>query len=360
MTPLKKMLITAALLVLPARAVRADTLWIGEGAVNRAIKADNVKISAIKDGKLFYTTDGGMQTSKLLAQLAQINLDGETVFNTAENAYGSNDMDTAITNYQLVLQNPATKDWMQSRAATRLIAAAKIRNRYDAEVSAYCSLLLKDPAAAAGNKPGSPPEHSQYLDTALASVQKTLDSASTPAQKSALLNLELDIDRAKGDKTATNATLQQLIAMGGATPADQAMLKLAQANVDLDGKQYDKAIADIDKNRAMFTEPDQQVDALYVLAQAHLALEGDKADNDKLKDLALNYMRVVTFGSKLADRPHVADSMLEVAQIEDKLGEKPAALQLQKQLMKDFPGTPAAAKAQAALGQASKEGPALK
>lgn len=363
MSSLKKLLITAAVVVLPIVHANADTLWIGETTVAKAIKSDNVKITAIKGDKLFYSTDSGMQTSQPLARLPQINIEGETAFNTAENAYGSGDMDAAITGYQQVLQNASAKDWMQSRAAARLIAAAKVKNRYDAEVSAYCSLLLKDPTTAAANKPGTPPEHSPYLDSALTSVSKTLDSASTSTQKGTLLSLQLEIDRAKGDKSAVSATLQQLVALGGANPADVVMLKLASASVDLDAKAYDKALADIEQNRALFTEPDQQVDALWVLAQAHMGIDGNTADPDKLKDLALNYMRVVTFGSKIQpDRPHVADSLVAAAEIEMKLGEKTAAQQLYQQVAKDkaFATTPAGAKAQTALGQMTKEGPAPK
>jgi len=354
MSPLKTLVFAAAFVALPVGLVRADTIWISTtNSSANAIKADGVKITVIKGDRLYYTTDAGMQASKPLTQLPQINLDGATSFNSAENAYAANDYDTAITNYQSVLQDTSAKDWMQSRAAERLITAAKAKNRFDAEVSAYCSLLLKDATAAAANKPAVPPEHSQYLDAALTTVSKTLENPQlTPTQKSALLGLELEIDRAKGDKAQTSATLQQLVALGSASPADVAMLKVESANVDLDSKQYTQAINTIDQNRALFTEPDQQVEALYVLAQAHMGLDGDKTDPDKLKDLALNYMRVVTFGNRLPDRPHVADSLLQAAQIEEKLGDKQAATALYQQLVRDraYAGTPEAAKAQQALG----------
>jgi hypothetical protein len=363
MSPLKSLLPIAAFLVLPLSISHADTLWIGDTTVARAIKSDNVKVTAVKDDTVNYTSDTGMQAKQPLKKLVQINIDGESAFNTAENAYGTGDFDSAITNYQQVLQSASSKDWMQSRAASRLIAAAKSKNRYDAEVSAYCSLLVKDPTAAAANKPGSPPEHSQYLDSALTSVGKTLDAGNLNAtQKSTLLTLQLEIDRAKGDKAAVNATLGQLVAMGAADPGVVAMLKIASANVDLDAKNYEKAITDIDTNRALFTEPDQQVDALYVLAQAHNGVDGNTNDAEKLKDLAIGYMRVVTFGGKLPDRPHVADSLVAAAEIETKLNEKAAAIQLYQQVVKEkaFAGTPASTRAQAALAASSKEGPSAK
>ena len=343
----------AALLSVSGFAVRADSVWIaGTSSSVPAIKADGVKITAIKGDRLYYLTEGGVQTSKPLAQLPQINVDGEVAFNAAENAFAGNDFDTAITNYQSVLQSAAAKDWMASRAGERLVALGRNKNRYDVEVSAYCALLLKDPTSAAANKPSSPADHPQSLEAALATVQKAMGASQISlAQKSALLSLQLDINRARGDKAQITATLQQLVAVGAASPSDAGMLKVASANVDLDARQYTQAITTIEQNRALFTESDQQVDALFVLAQAHLGIDGDKTDPEKLKELALNYLRVVTFGSKLPDRPHVADSLYQAAQLEEKLGDKPAAILLYQQVIKDkaYAGTSSTAKAQAAL-----------
>ncbi len=361
MSPLKKLALGAALVVAPAWVSRADTVWIGDSTVKTPQKSDGVKVTEFKDDRLYFTSpDATLPQSKPLTLLAKINIDGETVFNSAENAYSANDLDTAINNYQAVLQSSSAKKWMQSRALVRLVSAAKLKNRYDAEVMAYCAVLQKDPAVAAANKPGTPPEGSQNLDAALASVTNALGNTSlTATQKSSLLGLELDIDRAKGDKAAANATLQQLVAADGnaASDKDKAMLKIAQAGVELDAKHYTQAINLIDQNRTMFTDPDQQVDALYVLAEAHNGIDGEKNDPDKLKDLALDYLRVVTFGDKLKSRAHVAESLLAAAEISEKLHDKAAATALYQQLLdktKGFPGTPAAAKAQTALAQLGK------
>src|SRR5208282_4363255 len=98
----------------------------------------------------------------------------ETTFNSAEDAYARRDYDSAITGYQSVLESSA-KDWMQRRAAVRMIAAGKAKNRYDTEVVAYVALLRKDAVTAAANRPSEPPQHSPYLDAALASIAKGLD-----------------------------------------------------------------------------------------------------------------------------------------------------------------------------------------
>jgi tetratricopeptide (TPR) repeat protein len=350
MSSLKQLVVGTAVIVLGLQTVQADTIWIGD-TMKDAIKVDGVKIQDPKGDKLGYLTDQGMITSKAFSKLQEINIDGETTFNSAEQAYAAKDYDTAITAYQTLLES-SSKDWMQTRAAMRLIAAGKVKNRYDAQVAAYVALLQKDPATAAQNKPTPPVEHSPYLDTALGSISKGLDNPKLDnTQKSTLLNLELEIQQAKGDDAQATGTLQQLDAMGASTDAMKATLKLASARMAYKSKQYPQAIADIEQNKAIFTDPDQQVDALFVLAEAKFAVDGDKTDPDVLKDLGLNYMRVVTFGSQLADKPHVADSLYQTAMIEEKLKENAAALQLYNQIVNDraFAALPVKTKAEAAI-----------
>jgi hypothetical protein len=350
MSLLRKLAIFTAAVVLAVPMLRADTLWIGIGKTS--IKVDNVKVVQATGDKLQYVTDGGMTAGKQFSQLSQINIEGETAFNSAENAYADKDLDAAITNYQSVLKSSSAKDWMQARAASRLLAAGKADNRFDAQVDAYLALMQKDPTAAAQNKPTEPTDHTANLDAALASIAKGMDNPKLDSsQKSALLGLQLQINQAKGDNAQVNATLQQLVAMGGGTDADKARLKVLSAEVAYHAKQYDQAINDIDQNRALFTEPDQQVDALFILAQAKDAANGDKTDPDVLKDLAIGYMRVVTFGSQLPDRPHVAESLYGAAQIEEKLKEPQAAGALYKQLTTDraYANSPVVPLAKAAM-----------
>jgi tetratricopeptide (TPR) repeat protein len=348
----RKTSLLAGCLLAFTSVVRADTLWIGD-TIHDAIKVDGLKVQGVKDGKLTYVTDQGMNASKPFAKVPEINIDGEANFNAAESAFAKGDFDAAISAYQTVLQS-SSKDWILARAAIRLIAAAKVKNRYDAQVAAYVALLQKDPATAAANKPAEAPEHSQYLDAALASIGKALDNSHLEdAQKSTLLTLQLQINQAKGDNAAVLSTLQQLNALGGASDEMKATLKIADAQVAYQNKQYPQAIADIEQNKALFTDPDQQVDALFILAQAKYAANGDNADPDTLKDLAINFMRVVTFGSQLNDRPHVAESLYQTGQIEEQLKEPAVAAGLYGQIAKDraYANSPVKAKADAALAK---------
>jgi hypothetical protein len=358
MSSLKWLAMGAAVVVMSLQAVRADTIWIGDTPRDN-IKLDGVKVMGPKGAdRLAYMTDQGMNTSSPFSKLQRINIDGEASFNAAEDAFANRDYDTAITDYQSLLQS-STKDWMQTRAAMRLVAVGKLKNRYDAQVSAYVTLLQKDPATAAENKPSQPPEHApEVLASAQASISKALDNSNLKTdQKSTLLNLQLQINQANGDAPGAQATLKQLVALGGASDAVRATIKLGDAKLAYQAKQYPQAIADIEQNKALFTEPDQQVDALFILAQAKFAADGEKTDPDAQKDLALNYIRVVTFGSQLEDKPHVAEALDKAAEIEIKLKEPAAALALYQQLLRDkVHSSPALqAKAQAAVAQLGKE-----
>ena len=206
---------------------------------------------------------------------------------------------------------------------------------------AYAALAVRDPSTAAAARPAPPMANTPNLDAAQAAITRA--ATMTPsAQRSPLLGVQLDIARAKGDKATVAATLQQLVNNGGGTVADQAMLKLAAAGVAVDAKQYAQAGSIIDQNRLLFTDPAQQVEALFVLAQCRDGQSNGTAD--AMKDAALAYMRVVAFGDPLPDRPHVAESMLRAAQLEEKLSDAKGAAGLYQKLATDkaYAGTPAA------------------
>jgi hypothetical protein len=213
---------------------------------------------------------------------------------------------------------------------------------------------------AAKSKPPAPsdPSAAKYLDGSAIEVSKAIESSRlNDSQRSSLLSLLLEIYRAKKDTANVNQTLAQLAKLGAASPADLAVLKLASARVALDAKDYNKAITEIDQNRAMFKDPPSQVDALFTLAQARDGLDGGKDDPNVQKDLALAYMRVVTFGRDVPGQPHVADALLRVAQIEEKLNEPQVALALYQQISKDYADQPAAGDARTAIERlAQKKG----
>ncbi len=326
--PVRTIVLAAVAVTLPAAVAAADTLWIGESATN-PIQTAGVKVqSATADGLTFASDAGGSRTVPM-AKIQRVNVDGDTALNGAEDAFASHNWAAAASGYQAVLGRASTKDWEKARAGQRLVTAARAANKYDAEVAGYVAVAQTTPAAAAASRPPKPADDDPGLDAAQASVTAALAGPKLDGSaKVGLLGVALDIARAKHDEAAVASTLQQMVAAGGGSAADQATLKIATASVDVDKKQYAQAAAVIEQNRAAFTDPDQQVDALYVLAQAKDGLDGDKPEPAAVQDVAIAYMRVVTAGNVLADhgRPHVAESLVRVGQLEEKLKQLPEAM----------------------------------
>jgi len=203
-------------------------------------------------------------------------------------------------------------------------------------------LLLKDPAAAAGRKPAMPAKGSTYLDTAVAQVNAAL---ATPrlhdAQSSALLAYLIELHVARQDDSAANAAaakLDELLARDPANPAAgaaNARRKLQAAGKLVDSRQYSQAIAAIEADGAMFTEADQQAEAMFLLASSKLGL-ASSGDKPKLQDAALAYMRVVAHFKDEPRRPRVAQALAHAAAICEQLGDRPAAVELYTDLALQF------------------------
>ena len=218
-------------------------------------------------------------------------------------------------------------------------------------------MLLKDPLIAAKAKPSIADATPSNLDDAIGDTKRTLDTSTlTDIQRSALLRFLLELYRARNNSTGANETVDQLIKLGAATPADVAMVKLASAQAALDSKDFAKATAEIQQNRSLFNDPAQQAQALYILAESKEGAAGDKLEANGLKDLALAYMRVVAVGKDAPGQPRVADSLLKVAEIEEKLKEPLIAIQLYQQIGRDFNGQAAALAAKSAAARLAGKG----
>jgi hypothetical protein len=331
---------------------RGDTIWVGENASN-PIRADGVTIVRIDGDHVVYDTPGGVEVSKPLTDVQQIALDDEPAFNEAEEAYAGGKWDVAADQYQNALHATA-RDWVKQRCSLRLAEVAKKANRFDAAVSAYIVLLTSNPTAAAAVRPVVAGANPAMMDVGAAELNVALGAGTlSNAQQSSLLRLALEIYRARNQTAGINATLKALVNIGAATPADLAIVKLLSAQSALDGKDFKTALNEIQQNRALFTDPGQQIDALWILAQAQDG-SADRGNATALKDAAIAYMRVATFGKDVADKPHVADALLHAAAIEQELKDPAAATQLYRRIEADFAGQPAAATAKSARQRLSQ------
>jgi tetratricopeptide (TPR) repeat protein len=328
--------------ILPARA-SADSVYV------QGLSYDNVTITGISAGQLNFTSVSGNADVRDLAKVQRIHVDGENAFNDAEDAYAAGKFSDAVDGY-LTTTRSTTRDWLKDYVATRLVDAANKANRFDAATTAYIAMMQKNPAAAAHVRPAMPATDSTYLDTAISQVNDALTASGiTDEQRVALLQFEVDLYNTKKDAQgadAAEATLDEILAKDPNNPIAQqanARRKLQAATTALAAKKYQEAIGDIESNKQLFTDPAQQADALYTIAEARMGLLGAGNDPTALKDVALAYMRVVADFKDVPGKPHVADALLKTAQIEERLAEPDVAGRVYQQVADQFPSDPAAA-----------------
>ncbi len=335
---------------------RGDAFWVQTAAGAKPLQTSSVKITGIEGGKLKYRNSSGADSDRNISSVAQLQFDDEATFNAAEQAFVSSSWDTATDNYLKSLRG-TTKAWLKPWITKRLTLAAGKANRFDAAVIGYLDSIIQDPAAASANKPALPDEKSAYLTSAVTEVNNALANPKlTNAQKQVMLSFLLDVHRARKDQKAVADTMAQIMKLsetaGGAasaTGAQLARLKLDLASVAIDGKQYQKAINEITANKAVFVEPKDQADALFYLAEARYGLSGASKEPPALQDVAIAYMRVVAHFKDAEGQPHVAESLLKSAAIQEQLNDKDAAIRLYEQITTQFNESASAPKAREAL-----------
>ena len=330
-------------------AVRADSIFVG------TLERPNVTINELRGDQLVFEINDRPAEPVPVARVTKLIVTSDPTFTAAEEAYAGGKFDVAVDGYQKSLRGAgAGKPWIKDWSAMRLIDAANRTGRFDAATTAYITLLLKDPTAAAARfKPALPDAKSTYLDTAVAEVNKALQTQKiTDPQKQALLTFLVELHRARKDAKAAGDAVEQLLKIPGASAASDpetkravADMKLSLARVAIDAKDFAKAIATIESARALFIDPQQQADALYCLADARLGAAMQSKDPQALKDAGLAFMRVVANFKDAQGRPHVADALLKTAQVHEQLGEPKTAEQLYEQVAREFNNEPTVAAA---------------
>jgi TolA-binding protein len=347
-------------------SVRADTVWVGASAA-KALERKNMKIEGVTaDGLLFRSQSADRAAEpKPLKEIAKIQVDNEPVLNTAETAYASSKWDEAATNYQRVISTSRT-EWVKHFATLRLIVAAEKSGKFSAAAGAYAALIARDPAAAESAKPEIPKGAKTELPGAINAVKTALSDAKLkPAQKDALqaflaelyiANGQLKDAEAIGAKSPTTpAPTPTRKTENDTTPAPppaptinrgQADLKLQLAVAAVKQKKYQEAIDNIESVATSLTEPEQQADALFTIAEAKTGLAGK--DPAKLKDAALAYMRVVAHFKNEPSAPHVSEALYKAGEVLEQAKLLPDALAAYQAVETEFKQSPHAKDAAAA------------
>jgi TolA-binding protein len=338
---------------IPAAAVSADTIWYKSAGAKTALKYDNIKIEKVDGDNLLFLSASGNETKKPLAEVSQIAMDDEPNLTAAELAYDGGNFAGSIEGFRKAAASSG-RDWVRQRAALRLIDAGTRVSDFQASVAGFATLTTFDAAAAQKSKPAIPANASVAdLKAAATTVHNAQAAAKLSVdQQRVLLNFQVELLTAAHDTNGASAALNSLSRMGGGAPsvntggtgapdatADLARAdeKLNAARFALDQKEYQKASGILLAAGDGLTAPEQQNDALFMLAQCKEQLAGE--DPKALTDAAIAYMRVVANFKKVKGSAHIPDALMKTAAIEEKLSKPEEALKLYNEVSADFQGT---------------------
>jgi TolA-binding protein len=250
------------------------------------------------------------------------------------------------------------------------VTAAEKSGKFSASATAYAALLARDPKAAEGVKPQVPSDKKAELPAAISAVKTALgDARLKPEQKNALQAFLAELYIANGQPKEAEALGGKSGAPAGNTAAGggaktirseaapavnkgQLDLKLQLAAAALQQKKYQEAIDAVDSVAPSLTDPQQQADALFCLAQAKEGLAG--ADTAKLKDAALAYMRVVAHFRGQPSAPHVPESLLKTGKVLEQAKLLPDALVAYEAVQAEYKDSPQSKDAAAGAARVRK------
>lgn len=361
----RRWLVAGVLLVAPSYCL-ADKIHVGTaGAGGLVIDGTIVRI----DGENLVIRVQGRDTSREVARIQRLEVDGEPAFTDAERAFalasvsGTSDADRktnyekAIDGYQKAVKS-TSKPWVRDWSAMRLVDAADKTGRFDAAVTGWIALVQKDAELAAKFKPTLPAQPTSFLNTAAIEVQNAASDAKlNDAQRSQLLGFLLDVHRVRGDDNAAAKVAEQILKSGGdlsdpAAARAMAGVKLNLAKLALDKKDYDKAMEEVKSASALLVDAPQQADALYILAECAAGKLGTSTDKAQVQDVALAYMRVVAhFKSEPAASARVADALFKAAQLLERSDALTDATRAYQQVVDQYENSTHAPKARQAVAR---------
>jgi TolA-binding protein len=361
--PLRGLMLVGILALAPWHSVRADTLYTiaGSGA---AMEMSGVTVLDVREGSLHFRSAGGAETDRTIETITRIDVTDEPVLSAAEKAFAEKNWTAAAEGY-LKAAKTTKAPWVRRWSGQRLLKVAAETGRIDVAITGYVAVAMTEPTAAAELRPTINRASKTALDAAAAEIRTALSDRDLPVEpRRALLSLMMDVQRARGDRRAAADAIEQIMALGPLDPADPQSagllirLKLDQAAIATEDKQYQRAIDEIRAAQGLFTEPGDQADALLALGDAQLGLAQQTKSPVGLKDAALTYMRIVAHFEDLPQAPHVADALLRTAKIHEALGEPQTALALYGQIEREYAQSPAAAAARTAADRLRSASPA--
>lgn len=351
--------------MLCATVARADDVYVRSGKEAAELALKNITVRQVKDGELYFMINT-RETHRPIGEISRLELTGETQFNAAEKAFSEAQVAKdatvakgkyaeAVTGYTATLGS-TNKPWLKDYAAQRMQIAAPRSGRFDAALTAWKAMVEKDPAAAMKLKPsveGIDPK-SQYLANGAKDLLAAANASGKPEVRKAYLDLLSDVQTAMGDTEGAIKTAEMKVALGG-TPEEIAELAVRLADNDLASKRYDAAVARLAKVDMAALSDSGRAQATYIGAACKEAKMQPGAPPDELKDLAIDYMKVV---AGYPTSPNAGEALLKVAEIHEKLKEPETALKIYQQVAREHANSPAGQAAQKSVERLGGKGAA--
>ena len=315
----------------------ADSIFVG------TLERKDVKVESFRNGAIEFTVAGRAVEPVSADRISRLVLDDDKAFSSADQAFAEGKYGAAADSYQAILKasgRPWLKDWILPRQ----LQAANQAGRLELATSAFVQLAVRDLGSALRHRPSvREGMDARQLSVSAAELTKaSTASGKNPAQQQAFLGLLLDVHRAQGDMASSTKVAEQLLKVIPSDLSDpavarvQADVRLSIAKLALAKKDYAEAIKQIESGRQLFSDPAQQADAFYCLAQARDGQAGTVASKEALEDLAIDYMRAVAVARKTPEKRYVPESLTRVAEIQEKLGELKKAAALYAEVATDY------------------------
>jgi hypothetical protein len=287
-----------------------------------------VKVLRIEACRIYFVGVSGSETYRDLDRVWRITAESEPALSAAEEAYAPTDatkadVGRALDGWSRALRS-ASQPWVRYWCARRLSMVAGRVGKYDLAMGGFVELVEGRAADAWDIRPKLGGPSGAAVEGGIAVLEQALATRKwDDTQQVLALRLLLEASQAGGKATQTAQLLDRLTAKGFAIPGSQtdpgAIIQqvLTEATGSLGRKDYGRALATIEENRARFSSPREQAEALFIRARAKEGLAGGLAgDAGKLLSAALDYMRVVAhFKNVEGAQGRVSECQLGAARI---------------------------------------------
>ena len=335
--------------VLAFRELKADEIN------NKGLVTKNVTIDKVESDKLIYKTQVGAPGERTINDAMKLTITDEPNLVPAEDFFAAGKWADAVDAYQKVLRS-TPKAWLKDYSAIRLLKAGEKSERFDAVVGAYIHLLAKDPVWAKDLKINFPADPANaYLKTAATQVDTAYAAEKDQAKQTTLDVFRMNIARAMKDEATTLKIAERLSKSAGngssgaidptvVAGITEGKLNLVQAT--LEKKDFAGAQKGLEQVKGAVVDPKQQADWLWMNAEANAGAAGDTKDATTLKNMAVDYMRVV---ANFPTGAHASQALLKTAAIMEKLDDAKAASAVYAQVSHDYADQPAGRDAKQAM-----------